>query len=162
MKETALWLGLAGGVVGLALYAGLHLTLSLSPSLPVGLYWKGGAVKPLTIGALVELSPPDALFPLLASLHVAAPGTPLLKRVVALAGDEVCWTGWHMIIWGRERYARQENRILDPRLAGCRVLEPDEVIVVGDHPHSVDSRDVGPVHRGRVLARVIPLWIWGA
>ncbi|WP_410968981.1 hypothetical protein [Salmonella sp. SAL4444] len=43
---------------------------------------------------------------------------------------------------------------------GCTTLVPEQVVVVGTHPLSLDSRDVGPVHRARLWARLSPLWTW--
>jgi type IV secretory pathway protease TraF len=79
-------------------------------------------------------------------------GTPLLKRVVATAGEAVCrhraeldWRGGAAPALHRDR----RGTVL-PAWSGCRALAQDELLVLGDTPTSFDSRYFGPVHRAAV------------
>jgi conjugative transfer signal peptidase TraF len=75
---------------------------------------------------------------------------PLIKRVVAVAGDRVVvdWDG--VTINGErlensapKRFARDGSALQTAR--GVHVLEPGQVWVAGEHPDSFDSRYFGPV-----------------
>jgi type IV secretory pathway protease TraF len=104
---------------------------------------------------LVLLTPPDALVPSLGTLRA------VLKTVAGLPGDVVCWTADTMVVNGTDPYVRQTPLAPLGAPEGCVTLAPDEVVVVGTHPLSLDSRDVGPVHVHRLWARLTPLWTWG-
>ncbi|HRK19840.1 MAG TPA: S26 family signal peptidase, partial [Hyphomicrobiaceae bacterium] len=76
------------------------LVWNASVSVPVGFY----AITPITrpeVGDLVAVRPPDALGRWLVENRYLGPETPLLKRVAALPGSEVCRHGTTMIIDGR-------------------------------------------------------------
>lgn len=73
-----------------------------------------------------------------------------IKRVAATAGDAVCATGDELSINGAVVAHREERdaagRAL-PTWSGCRVLAPDELLLVGDTPDSFDGRYWGPISR---------------
>jgi type IV secretory pathway protease TraF len=103
----------------------------------------------------VLLTPPDAMAPSLGPLRTA------LKVVAGLPGDVACWTPDTLVVHGTTRYARQTPPASLGAPEGCVTLAHDAVVLVGTHPRSLDSRDVGPVPVQRLWARVTPLWIWG-
>jgi type IV secretory pathway protease TraF len=159
MRTALRWGSVLAIVQSLAIYLGTQMVLTLTPSLPVGLYWRLGLPTTLVRGITVELTPPDRLFTVLP--QATRPRvTTMLKQVGAVEGEEVCWNEGAMIAAG-QTWTRYPTHLLAAGLVGCRTLEPDEVVLVGEHPRSCDSRDFGPVHRGHILGAVIPLWTWG-
>ena len=95
---------------------------------------------------------------------VAAPdGSDLVKRVAAVAGDEVGIADGLLVVDGvevREPYLDQGS--VDSTWFGPVVVPAGHVFVLGDHrDDSVDSRRFGPIPasavRGTVVARLWPL-----
>jgi type IV secretory pathway protease TraF len=123
------------------------------------LYWRLGLPAHLAVGDTVEVTPPDGLFAVVP--HTLIPRvTTMVKRVGAIGGEEVCWNEWAM--WSEGRWwKRYPTHPLAEGLLGCTTVRDDEVVLVGEHPRSCDSRDFGPVHRGHILWVVVPLWTWG-
>jgi len=153
------WLVIMAGVQGAALYGGAHVILNGTPSLPMGLYWRLARPAALEPGMLVELSPPDAVIPFMEQLPV---GAHLLKQIAGGPGDMVCWRTEEMAVNGFPVAQRRSPRPLAVVVVGCRTLAEDDLVVIGQHPQSLDSRDIGPIDRRRVLYRVVPVWTWGA
>ena len=91
-------------------------------------------------------------------------GQLLVKRVAAVAGDQVGIADGVLVVNGNpvpERYVDQN--LMDSVYFGPVTVPQGAVFVLGDNrSNSIDSRDFGPVPvadvRGRVLARVSPLW----
>lgn len=145
------WLALVGaGAAAATLHAaaaGLPkiVLINESRSLPPGLYLRRFCVSP-DRGRLVAFAQPEA-----ARSYLAGLGTPpdmmLLKRVAAAGGDQVCRRddrlhapGAKARVMGRDRLGRAL-----PQWTECRVLETDELFLLGDTPGSFDSRYFGPV-----------------
>ncbi len=89
------------------------------------------------------------------AVHPARPGIRIIKRLVALPGDAVaiegnrCWVNGQRIghLPGEPRGDARPGRTLDN----------GEYFLAGDDlDFSTDSRELGPVHRGDILARA---WI---
>jgi len=141
-------------VQALALYAGLHVTFNRTPSLPMGFYWQT-APAPLHVGDIVRFMPPDRALPYLGAYppHVA-----LVKQVVGLPGHSVCWAKAQMTVQ-TQAFPRQPQHPLP--FVGCHPVQSGELIVVGQHAKSLDSRQLGAIDQRRVVARLIPLWTWG-
>lgn len=117
-----------------------------SPSLPRGLYYRTG--MPITPGAVVAVPQPLAVRPYLERLGM--PGDVLLlKRVAAVGGDRVCAVDGMVVTPGRRVKMADRDRLgaVLPAWRECRVLERDEVFLLGDTPGSFDSRYFGPVRR---------------
>ncbi len=91
-------------------------------------------------------------------------GQLLVKRVAAVAGDQVGIADGVLVVNGAavpERYVDQN--LMDSVYFGPVTVPRGAVFVLGDNrSSSVDSRDFGAVPvadvRGRVLAKVSPLW----
>lgn len=93
-----------------------------------------------------------------AALPDARPGeptcagkVPLIKRVVAVAGDRVVVDGAGVSINGErlpnstpKRFARDGSRL--PSAVGVHVLGPGQAWVAGEYSDSFDSRYFGPVN----------------
>lgn len=138
-----------------------HYIWNLTPSVPLGLY----SLQPpdrLSVTTLVVVIPPEPLATALADGGYLAPGVPLLKRILALAGQTVCRVGVQVTVDGiavspaRERDPRGQPL---PVWQGCRVIATDEVFLMNwDAPDSLDGRYFGPLPRSAVVARAVPVW----
>jgi len=157
---------LATGALALALLAprlhGPLLVYNASASAPIGFYRVLPAM-PLAIGDLVLAQTPDTVRELADRRHYVPATVPLVKRVAAGSGNQVCATGGVITIDGasvaeRKSYDGQGRAL--PSWAGCRVLAADEVfLLMADKPDSFDSRYFGPVHLDAVIGRLAPLWL---
>jgi type IV secretory pathway protease TraF len=89
-------------------------------------------------------------------------GVPLIKRVLAIAGQAVCRKGLTIIVDGIEIGAARERdrhgRSL-PDSQGCRVIGEDDVFLMNlDEAASFDGRYLGALPLSSVIGRVEPLW----
>jgi len=132
-----------------------------SESVPIGLYHVRPAGK-LIVTDLVVAVPPKPLADLLAEAGYLPRGVPLIKRILALAGQTVCRSGPHISIDGTEMGAARERdrrgRAL-PIWQGCRVVAVGEVFLMNwDEPASLDGRYFGPIPVSSVVGRAEPVW----
>lgn len=164
MKKTALvaLLAAASGVALIGISAIAHAPLlvwNASASAPIGLYRVvSGALKR---GDLVLISPPKSIAKLAAERRYLPAGVPLIKRIAAMGGDDVCVFNGVVIINGdvvvyQLEYDRQGR--LMPRWNECRVLDADEIFLILPPTNSFDSRYFGPVPRTQITGRLVPLW----
>lgn len=138
-----------------------RLIWNASASAPIGLY----AVRPvtqITVGDLVAVMPPEHLAAFLAGRGYLPRGVPLIKRVLALPGTEVCREGRTITaydhVYGVARDRDRRGRAL-PRWQGCRVIAEGEVFLMNwDAPDSLDGRYFGPLPVTTITARLTPLW----
>ncbi len=105
---------------------------------------------------------PDAAQKLAAERGYLPAGVPLVKRIAALSGDQVCAVGMTITINDRAVAERLESdskgRPL-PSWQGCRLLRRDEVFLLMEGvPDSFDGRYFGPVTRSAIIGKLIPLW----
>lgn len=132
-----------------------------SASAPVGLY----SVRPmgrLEVADLVAVMPPDDLAGLLDARGYLPRGVPLIKRVLALPGTEVCRKGALITAYdhayGEARDRDSRGRQL-PSWQGCRVIADGDVFLMNwDAEDSLDGRYFGPLPLTSVTARVVPIW----
>lgn len=132
-----------------------------SASVPVGFY----AIAPITqpdIGDLVAVRPPEPLGRWLVESGYLGPDTPLLKRVAALRGTEVCREGATITIDGHPiAEARERDRLGRPLPVwrGCRTLRDGEIFLLNaDHPASLDGRYFGPLGAETIIGQATPIW----
>jgi conjugative transfer signal peptidase TraF len=133
---------------------------NVSGSVPTGLY----RVRPasdLTVATLVVAYPPEPLATWLAEGRYLPRGVPLLKPVLALAGQTVCRTDAIITVDGREMGAARERdhsgRPL-PVWQGCRVIGAGEIFLMNpDEPASLDGRYFGPIPIAAIAGRAEPL-----
>lgn len=87
---------------------------------------------------------------------------PLIKRVLALPGANVCRQGPTIIAYDRAYgEARERDRLGRPLPSwqGCRMLAESEIFLMNwDAPDSLDSRYFGPLPVTSIVARALPLW----
>jgi conjugative transfer signal peptidase TraF len=153
-------------LASLGLVAGMVFTITPrlvwngSNSAPVGLYLLGG--KRVQKGEFVLVHPPDAVVSLISSRGYLPLGMPLLKRVVALAGDEVCRKNNRILINGElaaiALTADAEQRKM-PQWQGCIILRPAEIFLLNNHPNSFDGRYFGAIESQYVIGVATPLWV---
>jgi type IV secretory pathway protease TraF len=99
-------------------------------------------------------------------MPVEIEGSRLLKQVAAVGGMQVCWGPKAMTIattggpW--LEYPLHAEAPAGRAEEGCRVLDEEDLVVVGTHERSVDSRQIGPVARQLVQWRAWPVWTWEA
>jgi len=132
-----------------------------SASVPVGLY-RIVPAKQIDVTDIAVVMPPDDLAGFLAKRGYLPKGLPLLKRVLALDGTEVCRIGSAIIAYdrsyGRARERDGKRRPL-PVWQGCRTLKNDEAFFMNwDSPDSFDSRYFGPLSTSTIVGRALPLW----
>ncbi|WP_420404226.1 conjugative transfer signal peptidase TraF [Nisaea sp.] len=165
MKRPAV-LPLAATFAGIALVGFPAIALpqpllvwNASASVAVGLYRVvSGAPER---GDFVFVRLPKSIEKLAAIRGYLPAGVPLIKRIAATAGDDVCAINGAIIVNGeivaRQRKADRAGRPL-PRWNECRELVQGEFFLLGDAPDSFDSRYFGPVTSAQVIGRLAPLW----
>ena len=138
----------------------LKLIWNVSASVPVGLY----SVEPadaLEITDLIAVMPPPLLAAFLIGRGYLGEGTPMLKRVMGLPGQEVCRLGSAITVDGvplgealpRDRMGRDL-----PVWQGCRRVAPGELFLMNPEvSDSLDGRYFGPIPATAVIGRVMPL-----
>jgi conjugative transfer signal peptidase TraF len=134
---------------------------NVSESVPTGLYHVQPARR-LIVTTLVVAHPPEPLATFLADAGYLPRGVPLIKRILALAGQTVCRTGLTIMVDGIEMGAARERdhrgRPL-PTWQGCRTVANDEVFLMNwDEPASLDGRYFGPIPLTSIVGRAEPLW----
>jgi conjugative transfer signal peptidase TraF len=154
----------AAGLAALA-FSLLHITPRLvwnrTESLPKGLYVL--AENPaLTRGRIVAYRPSASEAAYLEAHQYTGRGWLLVKRIAALGGDVVCRRAGQVDINGRRAAfalsADSAGRRL-PVWQGCTRLGPQDVLLLADHPHSVDGRYFGVQDAERILGTLHPVWI---
>ncbi|WP_339864890.1 conjugative transfer signal peptidase TraF [Paremcibacter congregatus] len=165
MKKTVIPILLAAisgvGLIGVASVSHTPLLIwNASASAPIGLYRLTLAVP--KHGDLVLVSPPESLAKFAAERGYLAAGVPMIKRIAAMGGDDVCALHNLIMINGkiiaRQFEADRAGRPM-PRWRECRALADDEIFLILPPEDSFDSRYFGPVQRSRIMGRILPLWI---
>ncbi len=138
------------------------LVWNASASVPIGLY-AVDAIIDFHAGDLVVVRPPEPLARFLADGGYLPRGVPLLKHVVAVAGQTVCRIGRSVTVnsieMGDARERDSRGRPL-PAWQGCLVIGQDEVFLMNlQSADSLDGRYFGPLPAASIVGRAIPLWI---
>lgn len=155
---------LAGSaLIALPVYTGdaPHVIWNASASIPIGLYRVLETGTP-QVGDLVVVTPPDDLAGFLDRRGYLPRGVPLIKRVLALPGTEICRIGTTVVAYdhayGEAQRRDRAGRDL-PQWQGCRVLGEGEVFLMNwDAADSLDGRYFGPLPATSITARVAPIW----
>ncbi|WP_024539914.1 S26 family signal peptidase [Comamonas badia] len=167
--------GLAAcGLAALAWASFVHpfprLIYNPSDSVPVGWYRvdplrhrPGSLPRPLSVDSIVLTTlPPDAAA-LAAQRGYLPARVPLLKRVGAVAPQQVCV--FDALVWidgvpvAAVRPADRLGRPL-PSWPQCRQLRPGELFLLSvTNPASFDSRYFGPVSASAVIGVAHPVWL---
>jgi conjugative transfer signal peptidase TraF len=139
-----------------------RLVWNASASAPIGLY----AVSPgatLQRGDMVVAWPPAAARQLAAHRRYLPANVPLVKRVVAVAGDTICGVDRTVTVNGKavalRRAVDAAGRPL-PAWQGCIRLAPGMVfLLMTETPDSFDGRYFGPTAARDVIGKATPLWL---
>ncbi|EJH4826741.1 TPA: S26 family signal peptidase [Pseudomonas aeruginosa] len=119
--------------------------------------------RPLSVDSIVLVPLPAEAAALAAQRGYLPTRIPLLKRVGAVAPQEVCIVGRSVRIDGvpvaAALPADRMGRPL-PSWQQCRRLEPGELFLLSvTNPASFDSRYFGPVRASAVLGLAHPVWL---
>lgn len=138
-----------------------RLLWNASASVPVGLYTLRPAGE-LDVGDLVAVTPPTPLARFLAERHYLPLDTPLLKRVAALPGHQVCRVRRTITVDGIELGAAldrdRHGRDL-PVWQGCRRVGNGAVFLMNwSVRDSLDGRYFGTLPAATILGRATPLY----
>ncbi|WP_341929064.1 S26 family signal peptidase [Methyloversatilis discipulorum] len=147
-----------------------RLTYNPSDSVAVGWYrvdpldhLAGSLPSPLPVNSIVLVPLPTEAAALAAQRGYLPTRIPLLKRVGAIAPQEVCITGGIVRIDGVPSAAvLRADRLgrLLPSWQRCRRLEPGELFLLSvTNPASFDSRYFGPVAASTVIGVARPIWL---
>lgn len=121
--------------------------LNHTQSMPIGIYVKRESDK-LEIGDMIVF-------------HKMENRTDLIKYIAAINPAEVCVDD-REALWIDGSAVAQRNiekyPSAVPDQSRCHQLLADEILVIGDHPDSYDSRYFGPIKRADVIARVELIW----
>ena len=137
-----------------------RLVWNASASAPIGLYavTPGAWVEP---GDMVVARVPLRYRQLAASRRYLPMNVPLVKRVAAYAGDEVCAFGQEIYVNGRwlaeRRVADAKGRPM-PMWKGCVILRGRQLLLLMDNPASFDGRYFGPTEAADVVGKARLLW----
>lgn len=138
-----------------------RLVWNASASAPIGLY----AVTPgapVDVGDMVIARVPDPWRMMAAERRYIPANVPLVKRVVAAAGDEICALGQDVFINGawvvERRLADAKGRPM-PWWNGCVRLRGHQLfLLMSDSPGSFDGRYFGVTEGGLVVGKARLLW----
>jgi conjugative transfer signal peptidase TraF len=160
-------------VIAAVLVAGacvaLGVRINVSPSLPTGVYIRGGDLAlfcpPQPWGQLAI----DRQYRIksINPFGCADGAMPLLKPIVARAGDVVDVSGNGIAVNGKlientaPRRKDSAGRAMTPYPAGRYVVEPGTAWIASSYsPLSFDSRYFGPVEVNRITGYLRPLLVW--
>jgi len=137
-----------------------RLVWNASASVPIGLY----AVSPgasADLGSMVIARVPDPFRRLAAERRYLPLNVPLVKRVAAQAGDEVCALGQEIFVNGRwsakRRLADGQGRSM-PMWSGCIRLHGRQLFLLMDNPASFDGRYFGATEGRDIIGKARLLW----
>ena len=136
------------------------LVWNASASAPTGLY--GLRPKaPVRRGDMVIAWTPGPARELAARRHYLPANVPLVKRVAAAPGDEVCAAAGSVLINRRPVARRQRvdgaGRPM-PWWNGCRHLAAGEYFLLMESPGSFDGRYFGVTRREELVGQAVLLW----
>ena len=119
--------------------------------------------RPLSVGSIVLVPLPAEAAALAAQRGYLPTRIPLLKRVGAVAPQEVCIVGGSVRIDGVPSAAVLPADRLGrplPSWQQCRRLRPGELFLLSvNNPGSFDSRYFGPVSAAAVIGVAHPVWL---
>jgi conjugative transfer signal peptidase TraF len=139
-----------------------RLVWNVSASAPVGLYAVSPAAVPQT-GEMVVARLPHVFRRLAAERRYLPQNVPLVKRVAAVAGDEVCASNQSISVNGAVVAERQAFDGMGRRMPfwlGCVRLRGGQVFLLMDTTASFDGRYFGVTEGADVVGKAWLLWGW--
>lgn len=137
------------------------LIWNASASAPIGLY-RIERNERLEVGDFVLVRPDDWLGKFIATRGYLPENIPLLKRVAALPGDEICRDKTAIFI---DEIRVADAQIRDsfgrklPAWSGCFTLQPGEIFLLNDPEKSLDGRYFGATKFDDVIGAAQPVWV---
>ncbi|QDF37464.1 S26 family signal peptidase [Bradyrhizobium symbiodeficiens] len=162
LKTLAATFGAAAALVATIVLEPLPLYIwNASASVPIGLYRLRPAER-YHVTELVAVEPPEPLATFLDLNGYLPLGVPMLKRLLALAGQTVCRRGLTISVddipVGEARDRDGRGRPL-PKWQGCRVVGDDELFLMNwQSDDSLDGRYFGFLPASSVIGRAFPVW----
>lgn len=168
MRRSAVFtLGVAViGAAGVSFGALIHsprLVWNTTQSAPLGLYRLDPAAS-LRRGDLVLAEPPLWARKLAAERSYLPFHVPLIKRIAADMGDNICSIGTLITI---NKQAAARRLLKDslgrplPYWTGCRTLEMGQTfLLMARVSTSFDGRYFGLISRYAIIGKLDPLWTW--
>jgi len=151
--------GLIGA--GLVLQPRPGLVWNASASAPEGLY-RVTPDAPVAIGDMVIADVPAGFRALAAARHYIPANVPLVKRVAAGAGDQICALGGGLYrngVWLADRQAVDGARRPMPAWQGCvRLRRGQYFLLMAASPLSFDGRYFGISDRRDIIGKAELLW----
>lgn len=149
------------------------LSTSIIATPPVLLIWNTTASTPTGLYRVVRDEPsrgrvvlsrlPQSIEARAVTLGILLPGTPVIKRIAAVAGDLTCRFGSLVTVNGRPvATARRSDRYQRtlPAWQGCHRLVFNQVLLLGSHADSFDGRYFGPTEVRLCLGIARPIFVW--
>ena len=139
------------------------LVYNPSASVAIGYYWVSelGANSVLKIGSHVVIPTPITYRLMAAKRHYLPINVPLIKKVVAISGDEICRQHQTVFINGKPvavaLIADKKGRRL-PSWIGCFVLKNDEFFALMDAKDSFDGRYFGALRTENIIGTATFIW----
>ncbi|WP_339863350.1 S26 family signal peptidase [Paremcibacter congregatus] len=142
----------------------IKLIYNASASAPIGFY-RVTPVSGLKRGAFAVVPTPPDFRMIAAKRHYLPLNVPLIKRIIALSGDEVCRHG-EAILVNKKSVATaltrdSQGRVL-PVWQGCIILNEDQFFALMDRPDSFDGRYFGPLNTQDIIGIAVPVFTWKA
>jgi len=138
-----------------------RLLWNASARAPVGLYAVGDGAA-LARGDMVIARVPDEFRMFAARRRYLPANVPLVKRVAAASGDEVCAAGARVMVNGRivaRRLARDGAGRSMPWWSGCAELRTGEYfLLMAETPASFDGRYFGVSEAGDIVGKARLIW----
>ncbi len=158
-------LGIAAGALALGLTIAFppapRLVWNASASAPIGLYWVSPGA-PIAQGDMVIARVPERYRRMAAQRRYLPLNVPLVKRVAAGPGEEICALGATIFLHGRPIVRRLEQdgkgRPM-PRWQGCiRLRSGQYFLLMADSPASFDGRYFGISRASDVIGQARLIW----
>ena len=137
-----------------------RLIWNATPSAPIGLYLVKYKVP--VIGDYVLVNASGDAKKLIDERDYLPPDTPLVKRVAALSGAEICRENAKIYIDGvhvADAFAVDSSGRDMPAWSGCFTLQSDELFLLNDHERSLDGRYFGAMNKAQIIGVARPLFI---
>jgi conjugative transfer signal peptidase TraF len=161
------------GYVMTTYFAGVGVAIASFVSPPVKLIWNASASTPigfydldppreLKVGDLVAVMPDKPLADFLVERGYIGRAVPLLKRVAALPGQEVCRDGHTIMVdavpFGEALDRDRMGREL-PSWQGCRRVAYGDLFLMNvDVRDSLDGRYFGTISARAIIGKATPLY----
>jgi len=164
-KVSNIAFGIAAGALALGLTIAYppapRLVWNASASAPIGLYWvsPGGAIAQ---GDMVIARVPERYRRMAAARRYLPMNVPLVKRVAAGSGDEICALGVSIFLDGKpivQRLERDGKGRPMPRWHGCKRLRSGQYfLLMADSPASFDGRYFGISKASDIIGPARLIW----